>query len=68
MYRGGIETAIKEAVGFELLSRGIEVVLRLLLRGIETSIEVAISFEILSRDIKTAIKVYAENVFFLSFY
>ena len=40
MYRGGIETAIKEAVGFELLSRGIEVVLRLLLRGIETAIKV----------------------------
>ena len=40
MYRGGIETAIEEAVGFELLSRGIEVVLRLLLRGIETAIKV----------------------------
>ena len=40
MYRGGIEIAIKEAVGFELLLRGIEVVSRLLLRGIEIAIKV----------------------------
>ena len=40
MYQGGIETAIKEAVGFELLLRGIEVVSRLLLRGMEIAIKV----------------------------